>query len=451
MNGHETGKIIRVDDSEHITEGSLDSEDLTGDSAGRAENHEGLSCVENSLVGHVARDGERGFKQAVEDTYTVDELLETLVSENSNHQLTNHDIHKLINAGHGRAVARNLDSFTGLDASIAYELIDAGCGGRVGRYLKNFTGLDHNEIAHKIINTGHGDVVAGYLKNFTGLDASIAYELIDAGYELQVLQCVYVFGEAAPEIVLSCIDKIKLSDDLADAVLGHLSYYGMDTVARSTVLWACANHYSTAQKVTQLDLEGLIGAEEASRLRAYIAELKPELRGIVKYHPYADEAGDIEHVTSSRPGTEFHKRAVQADRRLRLPKTEDDRRLRETIKQAYDKLQKDIASRYGDRYAQELFGGRGDKTGDAWPTYRRLVADYIAEMGEVDISETLERAAKIFNQVLEVDTGYYDRLFAEWDTKRIGEREFEEVFLGRDGVYAYVGRRAQLYARRRYE
>ena len=532
MNGHETGKIIRVDDSEYITEGSLDSEDLTGDSAGRAENHEGLSCVENSLVGHVARDGERGFKQAVEDTYTVDELLETLVSENSNHQLTNHDIHKLINAGHGRAVARNLDSFTGLDASIAYELIDAGCGGRVGRYLKNFTGLDHNEIAHKlidagyswviahvltdftgldasiahklidacesgtvayylknftgldhneiahklidagncgtvtyylknftgldhneiahkIINTGHGDVVAGYLKNFTGLDASIAYELIDAGYELQVLQCVYVFGETAPEIVLSCIDKIKLSDDLADAVLGHLSYYGMDTVARSTVLWACANHYSTAQKVTQLDLEGLIGAEEASRLRAYIAELKPELRGIVKYHPYADEAGDIEHVTSSRPGTEFHKRAVQADRRLRLPKTEDDRRLRETIKQAYDKLQKDIASRYGDRYVQELFGGRGDKTGDAWPTYRRLVADYIAEMGEIDISETLERAAKIFNQVLEVDTGYYDRLFAEWDTKRIGEREFEEVFLGRDGVYAYVGRRAQLYARRR--
>lgn len=316
MNGHETGKIIRVDDSEHITEGSLDSEDLTGDSAGRAENHEGLSCVENSLAGHVARDSERGFERAVEDTYTVDELLETLVSENSNYQLTNHDVHKLIDAGHGRAVARNLDRFTGLDASIAYELIDAGCGGIVGRYLKNFTGLD----------------------------ASIAHKLIDAGYELQVLQCVYVFGEAAPEIVLSCIDKIKLSDDLADAVLGHLSYYGMDTVARSTVLWACANHYSTAQKVTQLDLEGLIGAEEASRLRAYIAELKPELRGVVKYHSYADEAGDIEHVTSSRPGTEFHKRAVQADRRLRLPKTEDDRRLRETIKQAYDKLQKDIDS-----------------------------------------------------------------------------------------------------------
>ena len=154
MNGHETGKIIRVDDSEHITEGSLDSEDLTGDSAGRAENHEGLSCVENSLVGHVARDGERGFKQAVEDTYTVDELLETLVSENSNHQLTNHDIHKLINAGHGRAVARNLDSFT-------------------------------------------------------GLDASIAYELIDAGFVLQVVRCVYLLGEAAPEKVLSRMHKIR--------------------------------------------------------------------------------------------------------------------------------------------------------------------------------------------------------------------------------------------------
>mgnify|MGYP001687794360 FL=1 len=40
-------------------------------------------------------------------------------------------------------------------------------------------------------------------------------------------------------------------------------------------------------------------------------------------------------------------------------------------------------------------------------------------------------------------------MFAEWDAKRIGEREFQEVFLGRDGVYAYVARRAQLYARRR--
>ena len=385
--------------------------------------------------------------------------------------------HKLIDAGSGWLIAHNLDKFTGLDASVAHKLIDAGDGGEVVRYLYKFTGLNHSEIAHQLIDAGNGREVAEYLDNFTGLnhseiahqlidagkgeavvrnldnftglDASVAHKLIDAGYELQVLQCAHVFGESTSEIVLGCIDKIKLDADVADAVLEHLSDYGMDAAAQCTVLWACANHYSTAQKVAQLDLEGLIGAEEASKLRAHIAELKPELQGVEKYNPYADEAGDMEHVTSSRPGTKFHERAIQANRRLRSPETEEDRELAETIQQAYDKLRADIASQYGDQYSQEMFGKRGDKLGDIWPAYRRLVADYIAVMDEYGLPEALERAAKAFNQVLRVDTKYYDKLFAEWDAKRIGEKEFEEVFLGRDGVYAYVARRAQLYARRR--
>ena len=385
--------------------------------------------------------------------------------------------HKLIDTGNGGAVVRNLNKFTGLNHSeIAHQLIDTGNGGEVVRYLDKFTGLDHNEIAHKLIDAGSGWLIAhnldkftgldasvahklvdagdggevvGNLDNFTGLDASVAHKLIDAGYELQVLQCAHVFGESTSEIVLGCIDKIKLDADVADAVLEHLSDYGMDTAAQCTVLWACANHYSTAQKVAQLDLEGLIGSEEASKLRAHIAELKPDLQGVEKYNPYADEAGDMEHVTSSRPGTKFHERAIQANRRLRSPETEEDRELAETIQQAYDKLRADIASQYGDQYSQEMFGKRGDKLGDIWPAYRRLVADYIAVMDEYGLPEALERAAKAFNQVLRVDTKYYDKLFAEWDAKRIGEREFQEVFLGRDGVYAYVARRAQLYARRR--
>ena len=357
--------------------------------------------------------------------------------------------HKLIDAGSGWLIAHNLDKFTGLDASVAHKLVDAGDGGEVVRYLYKFTGLNHSEIAHQLIDAGDGGEVVGNLDNFTGLDASVAHKLIDAGYELQVLQCAHVFGESTSEIVLGCIDKIKLDADVADAVLEHLSDYGMDTAAQCTVLWACANHYSTAQKVAQLDLEGLIGSEEASKLRAHIAELKPDLQGVEKYNPYADEAGDMEHVTSSRPGTKFHERAIQANRRLRSPETEEDRELAETIQQAYDKLRADIASQYGDQYSQEMFGKRGDKLGDIWPAYRRLVADYIAVMDEYGLPEALERAAKAFNQVLRVDTKYYDKLFAEWDAKRIGEKEFEEVFLGRDGVYAYVARRAQLYARRR--
>ena len=358
--------------------------------------------------------------------------------------------HKIIDAGKGDSVAENLKNFTNLDASVARKLIDAGEGEAVARRIANFTGLDHNEIAHKLIDAGKGRQVAGNLKNFTGLDVGVASELLNNGYVMDVLQSVHAFGESASEIVIGQISEIKKDVDLADAVLEHLLDYGMNTDVQSTVLWACANHYSTAQKVAQLDLEALIGEEEAATLRAHIAKLRPELRGVANHNPYADEAGDMEHTTSSRPGTEFHRSAVEVDRRLRQPETDEDRELVATIQHAYDALREDVAAKHGEQYAKELFGGRGDKTGDAWPTYRRSVADYIAAMGgDINMTEVLERAARAFNQALSVDTNYYDKLFSEWDAKRIGEREFQEVFLGRDGVYAYVGRQAQLYARRR--
>ena len=292
--------------------------------------------------------------------------------------------HKLIDIGDGESVAYSLDKFTGLDYNeIAHKLIDIGDGRSVAKNLESFTGLDVS-IARKLIDDGYGREVARHLESFTGLDADIAHKLIDTGYELQVLQHTHVFSESASEIVLGCIHNIKQSADVAGAVLKHLSDYGMDAAAQSIVLWACTSHYLIAQKVAQLDLEGFIGAEEASKLRGHIVGLRPELRGVKDYNPYADETGDMEHVTSSRPGTKFRKKADRADRRLRLPKTEHDRRLSETVQQAYARLQKDIASQYGEQYAQEMFGMKGDdKTGYIWITYRRLAADYIAVMGEV--------------------------------------------------------------------
>ena len=91
-------------------------------------------------------------------------------------------------------------------------------------------------------------------------------------------------------------------------------------------------------QLTNDDARKLIGAEEAFKLRECIAKFGPELRGVSKYNPHEDRAGDMKHTTSSRPGTEFHERAIQVDRRLRSPETENDRNLKEFIWQAYDKL-----------------------------------------------------------------------------------------------------------------
>ncbi len=447
---------MAADNSEHATKGSLNPEDSTKYSTENSGNHGEalLSRVESSLANQAVRDSERGVQQIPENkenTHTVAELLEILKrGGDSSYQLTSHATHQLIDAGYGVYVTLYLNHFTGLDANVAHKLIDTGNGGYVAKYLNHFTGLNHNEIAHQLINAGHDWSVAEHLNHFTGLDARVAHKLINAGLQLQVLQHVHVFGESVSEIVLCCIDKIKLDAAVANAVLERLSDCGMDAAARCAVLWACANHYYIAQKVARLDLEGLIGVEEASNLRVYIAELKPEPRGVEKYNPYDNEAGDMDHVTPSRPGTKFNQIATQVYRRLLSPENKEDRGLVEIIQQAYDKLRADVASRYGDQYSQELFGRIDDKTGDMWPVYCRLVADYVADAGDYSyISEALERAAEAARQVLEVDTRYYDRLFAEWDVKRIGQKDFEEVFLGRDGVYAYVGRRAQIHTRRR--
>ena len=184
-----------VDDPEHITKASLDPESSVEEPTNNADNHEqALSRVESSLAGYAVQDSERRVEQSAENTHTVDELLWILERGDSGCQLTSHDAHKLLDAGNGELVVRNLDKFTGLDTSVAHKLIDAGSGWLVVRNLDKFTGLDTN-VAHK---------------------------LIDAGYELQVLQCAHVFGESTSEIVLGCIDKIKLDADVADAVLEHL-------------------------------------------------------------------------------------------------------------------------------------------------------------------------------------------------------------------------------------
>lgn len=61
------------------------------------------------------------------------------------------------------------------------------------------------------------------------------------------------------------------------------------------------------------------------------------------------------------------------------------------------------------------------------------------------LSEGFSRYIKIH----EVDIPLYDKLYEEFDTLRETGRSPLEVYLGRDGIYAYIGRRSQDVARRR--
>ena len=74
---------------------------------------------------------------------------------------------------------------------------------------------------------------------------------------------------------------------------------------------------------------------------------------------------------------------------------------------------------------------------DVIPAYKSVLRDI------------LSRGFVKFVEALEVDVPLYDKLYEEFDNLRETGRTPLEVYLGRDGIYAWIGRRAQDLARRR--
>ncbi|OGZ58943.1 MAG: hypothetical protein A3F94_02195 [Candidatus Spechtbacteria bacterium RIFCSPLOWO2_12_FULL_38_22] len=64
-------------------------------------------------------------------------------------------------------------------------------------------------------------------------------------------------------------------------------------------------------------------------------------------------------------------------------------------------------------------------------------------------SDIIKRGIEAFLKVYEIDIPLYDRLYDEFDLARGMGSHPMEVYLGRDGIYAWLGRRVQDIARRR--
>jgi len=75
----------------------------------------------------------------------------------------------------------------------------------------------------------------------------------------------------------------------------------------------------------------------------------------------------------------------------------------------------------------------------------------LSEIGNLtnDLDRIIAEGFRRYIKVHEVDVLLYDRLYEEFDNLREAGRYPLEVFLGRDGIYAWIGRRAQDVARRR--
>jgi len=93
---------------------------------------------------------------------------------------------------------------------------------------------------------------------------------------------------------------------------------------------------------------------------------------------------------------------------------------------------------------------------------RSFVARYFVQSVEGDVTRLLEignlgndldrilaEGFRRYIKIHEVDVPLYDKLYEEFDTLRETGRSPLEVYLGRDGIYAYIGRHSQDVARRR--
>lgn len=75
----------------------------------------------------------------------------------------------------------------------------------------------------------------------------------------------------------------------------------------------------------------------------------------------------------------------------------------------------------------------------------------LSEIGNLssDLDRILAEGFRRYIKIHEVDVPLYDKLYEEFDNLRETGRYPLEVYLGRDGIYAWVGRRTQDVARRR--
>ncbi len=75
----------------------------------------------------------------------------------------------------------------------------------------------------------------------------------------------------------------------------------------------------------------------------------------------------------------------------------------------------------------------------------------LSEIGNLsgELDRILAEGFRRYIKIHEVDVPLYDKLYEEFDNLRETGRNPLEVYLGRDGIYAYIGRRSQDVARRR--
>ncbi|OGZ59548.1 MAG: hypothetical protein A3F94_02215 [Candidatus Spechtbacteria bacterium RIFCSPLOWO2_12_FULL_38_22] len=140
--------------------------------------------------------------------------------------------------------------------------------------------------------------------------------------------------------------------------------------------------------------------------------------------------------------------------------TERIKRIQEIIQEEWVRFAEDIAqSIHIAELEKRVLVPNDTRTGPTlWRAINGLVSRFIVleyagvkglinNLREQELIEVIRDGMNAFLKVYEMDIPLYDKLYEEFDDARVGQNRPMEVYLGRDGVYAWTGRKIQDIAR----
>lgn len=390
-------------------------------------------------------------------------------------------------------------------------LLDAEAVGEVFDRFSEFTHLSHSYIATKIIDAHAGTYVADNLSLFSNLDSVIASRLVDAGYSPSVIQhhdrfdltddtlrildkkIAGVSGVSPedylpylnehslalfPKTFAAVFEKITTNETLAVQFIKQLSHYHqcpgipnqVKTVLRHN---AAAAVFLRAVSGNTVNKEKWIDAVWVNDVIRYLTDERgmhvPEPEELTERDPHEHHPWLFTEEQMQMTSTLTTCLRGESDRQKLERYTDNPDQLMSLLSE----LKHTVDTGYAD------FLGTIERTAimdedrnvllhpaEMKPLVENIYAfavRYLVQSAGEDISnlnamkeyiasfrDLLEQGFKKYTDVHTVDVPLYDKLYDEFDTLRKKKEHHPlEVYVGRDGIYAYLGRRAQDVARRR--
>jgi len=341
----------------------------------------------------------------------------------------------------------------------------------------NFLGVCNSVIHWKLSEKISLDDTKAYDEKMTGLEDFVATSYIEiiGSKDLQL-----IFPKALKKIREIIFDKLNKDLDTADYFIENLDKYYQEPWVAEYVAVA-VSHYSVAKKFKLASKK----SEAIWKDEPWVSEVLKKVNKIVTNHEFSGGEGFSQ--TDPYENHPWRFTAKQARLSTTVAKALDGNiEAIKEIRSAGFNLESDghilseINNKITDIYTGFLEEVKNNinikdddkesllnpKEGEVKLTLlidnvRAFVARYLVQKIDgdfskffpnnmlADIEPIIEEGFKRYTKALEVDVPLYDKLYEEFDNLRETGRNPLEVYLGRDGIYAWIGRRSQDIARRR--